>query len=101
MTMKAKLAPRDLNEKGHVSRGHIARSQEDSLGIDIASWADCDIQMAAVAAHTDEIMELLSVLPSRVGDLLFKSIVNMRNDLLCQLHDDEKEVVPDDYTADE
>lgn len=101
MTMKAKLAPRDLNEKGHVSRGHIARSQEDSLGIDIASWADCDIQMAAVAAHTDEIMELLSVLPSRVGDLLFKSIVNMRNDLLCQLHDDEEEVVPDDYTADE
>ena len=100
MTMKAKLAPRDLNEKGHVSRGHIARSQEDSLGIDIASWADCDIQMAAVAAHTDEIMELLSVLPSRVGDLLFKSIVNMRNDLLCQLHDDEEEVVPDDYTAD-
>ena len=99
--MKAKLAPRDLNEKGHVSRGHIARSQEDSLGIDIASWADCDIQMAAVAAHTDEIMELLSMMPSRVGDMLFRSIVNMRNDLLCQLHEDDEEVVPDDYTADE
>ena len=94
--MKAKLEPRDLNEKGQVSRGHIARSKEDSLGIDIASWADCDTQMAAVAAHTDEIMELLAMLPSRVGDLLFKSIVNMRTDLICQLYEDEEEVVPDD-----
>ena len=95
--MKAKLEPRDLNEKGHVSRGHIARSQDDSLGIDIASWADCDIQMAAVAAHTDEIMELLGIFPSRVGDLLFKSIVNLRNDLLCQLNEDEEEeVISDD-----
>ena len=60
-------------------RGCITRSSSeiDDYPLEIGQSANCDVKMASVAAHTDEILEFLESLDSHIAKLLTDSICDL------------------------
>ena len=56
-------------------RGTISRTNTiEGYDIEIGSQCNCDTEMAAVAAHTDEILEFLKNSKSLIAQMLLSSI---------------------------
>ena len=77
MTMDLRITPRSYNSS--LMRGYISRTttEWDDYAIEISNDAHCDMLMASVAAHTDEILELLSTSDSHIAKMLAKSIYSL------------------------
>jgi hypothetical protein len=85
----AYLRPRSDRSTGSVSataRGGVGAKYGGGTecGVEIGGQQNADPQMLAVAAHIDELLELLAVLRSPLADMVLQSIKGMTERLKKQ-----------------